>query len=181
MFVGDADDVERAKPVSSAALIAAAASVAAALLVHTAAAGTHSGDTDLVILFAVAAGVQALAAGLALVVPTKQTWLALAGVNTVAVVAWALSRTTGLPWPQALGDGRGRPATQDLVAAALAAVAAVTAGITVAAPQWSRPRVAPTSVSRGSPAPSWSRSRSPGMAAGARARRGRAHARRHQC
>ena len=89
-------------PVSTVVLGAAAASVAAAL-VH-AAAGTHGGAPELVTLFAVTAGVQAIVAGCVAFSPTRGSLLAVAAVNTAAVVAWGLSRSTGLPWPELLND-----------------------------------------------------------------------------
>jgi hypothetical protein len=134
--------VQDVKPPATAALVAAAASAAAAL-VHAAAAGTHGGASELVTLFAVTAGVQALVAGAVLVAPTRASFLAAAGVNLAAVVAWGLSRTTGLPWPELLNEAED-VGTQDLAAATLGAVAALAAGVAVAAPRWALAKAAPT-------------------------------------
>lgn len=139
-----ADDVSEVRNHSTAVLGAAAASVAAAL-VHAAAAGTHAGAPELVALFAVTAAVQALVAGALAFSPTRSSLLAVAGANTVAVAAWALSRTTGLPWPELLQDAED-VGTQDLTAAALGAAAAVAAGIALVDPTWARAKATPTAL-----------------------------------
>lgn len=128
----------------TAVLGAAAASIAAAL-VHAAAAGTHAGAPELVRLFAVTAAVQALVAGCLAFSPSRVSLLAAAGVNAAAVVAWALSRTTGLPWPELLNEAEDVGA-QDLAAASLGAVAAVLAGVALVAPSWARPRASATAL-----------------------------------
>ncbi len=138
----DAVDVLQVRNHSTAVLVAATASAGAAL-VHAAAAGTHGGAGELVALFSAYAAVQALVAGAALVAPTRVSLLAVAGVNTAAVVAWGLSRTTGLPWPELLNEAEDVGA-QDLSAAALGAVAALAAGVAVAAPGWATAKAAPT-------------------------------------
>jgi hypothetical protein len=140
----DAVDVNEMRSHSTAVLGAAAASVGAAL-VHAAAAGTHGGASDLVTLFAVTAAAQALVAGAVAFSATRTALLALAGVNTVAVVAWALSRTTGLPWPELLQEAED-VGSQDLAAAALGAAAAVLAGLAVLDPAWARAKAAPTAL-----------------------------------
>ena len=129
-------------PLSTAVLGAAAASMAAAL-VHAAAAGTHGGTSELVTLFAVTAAVQAVAAGCVAFSPTRGSMLAVAAINTVAVVAWGLSRTTGLPWPEVLNDAEDVGA-QNLAAAVLGALAALAAGIALAAPRWATAKAGPT-------------------------------------
>jgi hypothetical protein len=129
----------------STAVLAAAAASAAAGLVHAAAAGTHSGAGELVALFSVAAAVQDLVAGAALVTPSRTSLVAVAGVNVVAVGAWAFSRTTGLPWPELLKEAEDVGA-QDLAAATLGAAAAVFAGLAVVEPAWARAKAAPTAM-----------------------------------
>ncbi len=127
------------------AVLAAAAASAGAALVHAAAAGTHGGAQELVRLFAVTAAVQALVAGAVLVSPARSNLLALAGVNTAAVAAWGISRTSGLPWPDLLQDAED-VGGQDLAAAALAAAAALSAGIALAGPRWATAKAAPTAL-----------------------------------
>ena len=129
---------------STAVLGAAAASVAAAL-VHAAAAGTHGGASELVTLFAVTAAVQAVVAGAVAFSPGRASLLAVASVNTAAVAAWGFSRTTGLPWPELLNEAESVGA-QDLAAASLGAVAALLAGVALAAPRWATARSAPTAL-----------------------------------
>lgn len=123
---------------------AAAASVSAAL-VHAAAAGTHAGAPELVRLFAVAAAVQAVVAGCLAFSPSRVSLVAAAGVNAAAVVAWGLSRTTGLPWPELLDEAEA-VGSQDLAAAALAAAAALLAGVALLAPGWARATASPTAL-----------------------------------
>jgi hypothetical protein len=136
--------VNEVRTSSTAVLGAAAASVAAAL-VHAAAAGTHGGASELVTLFAVTAAVQAVVAGAVAFSPTRASLLAVAAVNTAAVAAWGFSRTTGLPWPELLNEAEDVSA-QDLAAASLGAVAALLAGIALAAPRWAAARNAPTAL-----------------------------------
>jgi len=110
------------RPLPTAIVVAAAASGGAAL-VHAAAAGTHSGDDALVALFTATAVVQFLAAAL-LVGWRHRGAAAIAGVvNAVAVGAWLVSRTVGLPLIDALA-GVEDIGAQDAIAALLGAVAA---------------------------------------------------------
>lgn len=127
----------------STALLAAATASAAAALVHAATAGTHAGSPELVRVFAVTAAVQALVAGALLVQPSRGAMVAVAGVNTVAVAAWGMSRTIGLPWPELLQESEDVGA-QDLAAAVLGATAALGAVIALAAPRWVASSVRPT-------------------------------------
>lgn len=129
---------------STAILGAAAASVAAAL-VHAAAAGTHGDHPELVRLFAVTAALQALLALAALAAPTRLSLGGVVAVNVVAVGAWALSRTVGLPWPESLEEPESVGA-QDLAAAVLGAAAAVLAAVAVVEPAWARAKAAPTAL-----------------------------------
>jgi len=104
-------------------LVAAAASLGAGL-VHAAAAGTHAGADTLVRLFAVTAAVQVAWAAVALARPARAVLGLGVLINGGAVVAWALSRTRGLPWPAELEVVEDVSA-QDAIAAALGALAAV--------------------------------------------------------
>jgi hypothetical protein len=104
------------------ALVIAALASAGAGLVHAAAAGTHQDDRALVALFTSCALLQLGWAFLAFT--STRRWVVVAGaaINLGAFGAWLASRTTGLPFVDALRDQEpvGR---QDLVAAVLAAVA----------------------------------------------------------
>ena len=126
-------------------VLAAAAASLGAGLVHAAAAGTHTGVADVVTIFAITAAAQAVVAGAVILSPGRASLLTLAGINTVAVVAWGLSRTAGLPWPDAL-TGVEEVGRQDLAAAVLAAAAAVLAGIAIANPRWAAAKPAPTAL-----------------------------------
>jgi hypothetical protein len=108
-------------------VLLAAACSAGAGLVHAAAAGTHAGDPTLVRLFAATALVQTVLAAAVLVSRSRSVVVALVGANAVALVAWVLSRATGIPMIQALAEPES-VGTQDLAAAALAA-GAVAAGL----------------------------------------------------
>ena len=109
-------------------------------LVHAAAAGTHTGDTTLVWLFATTAVVQGTAGAAILANPSRRNLLCAGGVQIAAVGAWAMSRTVGLPLIDSLA-GREPVGGQDLAAALLAAGAVVTALVALhPAPNGSRPR-----------------------------------------
>ena len=105
--------------------IAGAASIAAGM-VHAAAAGSHTGDDTLVKLFAATAAVQVLWGVVALVRPNRPVAFAGFALNTVFVLAWVLSRTTGLPLIDALREVEA-VGTQDVLAAAFGAIAAASA------------------------------------------------------
>lgn len=105
----------------------------AAGLVHASAAGTHQGDRALVLLFALTASVQLGWAALAAMRPSRQTALVGTGVSSLFVLAWLASRTVGLPVTDALREVES-VGTQDLVAALLATMAAVTAVLAIAPP-----------------------------------------------
>ena len=99
---------------------------AGAGLVHAAAAGSHSGDHTLALLFAVTAAVQLGWAAVAVARPLRAT-LAAGIIVGAAVAAWALSRTVGLPLVESLREVEA-VGTQDLLAAILGAVAVAAAG-----------------------------------------------------
>jgi hypothetical protein len=105
---------------STSLLIAAVASVGAGL-VHAAAAGTHSDDTQLAWMFAICAAAQIGWAAVALAWPRRSALAAGVILNGGCVLIWALTRTVGLFGP--LGDVEA-VGTQDLVAAVLGATAA---------------------------------------------------------
>jgi hypothetical protein len=112
--------------------IAGAASIAAGM-VHAAAAGSHTGDDTLVKLFAATAAIQVLWGVVALVRPNRPVAFAGFGLNTLFVLAWVLSRTTGLPVVDALREVEA-VGTQDVLAAAFGAVAAASAILAVSQP-----------------------------------------------
>jgi hypothetical protein len=116
-------------------MVAAMASLGAGL-VHAAAAGTHGDDRALVMLFGATALAQVAWAWVA--TNRRTTGVLLTGVviNGGAVLAWALSRTVGLPWPSSLEEVEA-VGTQDLLAAILGGLA-VAAAIAAMVP--SRPR-----------------------------------------
>lgn len=116
--------------------LAAACSVGAGL-VHAAAAGTHTGDTTLVWLFALTAVVQGAAGAAVLASPSRRSLLAGATVNLAALAAWTASRTVGLPLIDSLA-GREAVGRQDLTAAALAAASVLVAAVAL------RPHQSPT-------------------------------------
>ena len=113
--------------------IAAAGAVGAGL-VHAAAAGSHTGDTTVVWLFACAAAAQLGWAAAMVLRPGRGVAFAGVVLNGAAVLAWALSRTVGLTGPLAGVEPVG---TQDLLAAALGSVAALAAALAVRA--WRHP------------------------------------------
>jgi hypothetical protein len=113
----------------------AAALTLGAALVHAAAAGTHTGDSTQVALFAGTALVQGAVGLVLLGTASRAVLLGSALINGVCVAAWAMSRTVGLPVIDAR-SGVEAVGTQDLVAATLAAlsIAAAVAGLVRAAP-----------------------------------------------
>lgn len=113
-----------ARRAPSTLLVLTAAASAGAGLVHAAAAGSHSGDTTLVRLFAVTAVAQVAWAAVALARPARPVLAAGLVVNGGAVLAWALQRTQGLPWPAVLEEPES-VGTQDLLCAVLGAAAAI--------------------------------------------------------
>ena len=122
--------------VSPTILVAAAASLGAGL-VHAAAAGTHTGADTLVRLFAVCAALQVAWAAPAIARPARSVLTLGLVLNGGAVVAWALSRTRGLPWPAELEEVE-EVGTQDLIAAVLGTVAALGAMAALVRPRLAR-------------------------------------------
>jgi hypothetical protein len=111
----------------------AAAASAAAGLVHATAAGTHTGDPQLVLLFALTAAAQLAWAGVAVFRPTRVVLIIGAVFNGACAIAWVLSRTVGLPILDSLAEPEA-VGTQDLIAACLGALAAGAAALA-----WLRP------------------------------------------
>ena len=106
----------------------AALASAAAGLVHAAAAGTHSADRLTGLIFAVTAVLQVGWAFFYVARPTRIPAAAGMALNGIFAVSWVLSRTVGLPFPEAL-SGVEHASMQDGVAALLGVVAAVCAGL----------------------------------------------------
>ena len=113
----------RRSAVSTPIVIAAAASAGAGL-VHAAAAGSHNDDASLAWMFAVCALAQLTWAGVVIARPQRLVLMAGAALNGVCVLAWVLSRTTGLVGPLAGVEDIG---TQDVLAAILGTIAAIAA------------------------------------------------------
>lgn len=102
----------------------AAAASAAAGLVHAAAAGSHSADRTLAAIFAVTAAVQLGWAALAATRPSRRVAQAGVALGVIALLAWLVSRTTGLPLGESL-SGREEVGVQDGLAALFAGVSAL--------------------------------------------------------
>lgn len=139
---------------SAAALLLAAAASAGAGLVHAAAAGTHSEDGQLTWLFSLTALVQVAwaawaAAGALREEPSRGALRRPAVVGVVlgllAVAAWTLSRTSGLPVLDVLSE-REAVGLQDATAAALGGASSLLAGLSLR-------RVRPRERGRLRPAP----------------------------
>jgi hypothetical protein len=101
-------------------LLVAASASAGAGMVHAAAAGSHNGDPGVAWLFAVCAVAQLGWAVLVVTRPSRPVLAAGALLNAACALAWVLSRTVGLVGPLSGVEVVG---TQDLIAAAFAAVA----------------------------------------------------------
>jgi hypothetical protein len=104
----------------------AAAASAAAGLVHATAAGTHAGNRQLVVLFALTAVAQLAWAGVTAFRPSRVVLILGAALNGAAALAWVLSRTIGLSAIESLAEPE-PVGFQDLTAAVLGAVAAAAA------------------------------------------------------
>jgi hypothetical protein len=102
-------------------------------MVHAAAAGSHTGDDTLVKLFAATAAIQVLWGVVALVRPNRPVAFSGFALNTLFLLAWVLSRTTGLPVIDALREVEA-VGTQDVLAAAFGAIAAASAILAVSQP-----------------------------------------------
>jgi hypothetical protein len=123
----------------------AAAASAAAGLVHATAAGTHTGDRQLVILFALTAVAQLVWAAAALLRPVR--WVLLTGValNGAAALAWVLSRSFGLPLIDSLSQPE-EVGAQDLIAAVLAGLATFASLLALANPVRRRAHAVPALI-----------------------------------
>jgi hypothetical protein len=99
---------------------------AGAGLVHAAAAGTHEGERELAVVFAVAAVVQ-VTLGLAIFTRPRRAFLgATVAVNLAAVAVWTASRLAGLPVIESLSV-RQPVGLQDLTATVMEVIGAVAA------------------------------------------------------
>jgi hypothetical protein len=123
----------------------AAAASAAAGLVHATAAGTHAGDRQLVILFAVTAVAQLAWGAIAMVRPVRPVLLAGVVLNGAAALAWVLSRSFGLPVIDSLSQPE-EVGVQDLIAAALGALATFAALLAVVNPVRRRAHALPALI-----------------------------------
>ncbi len=113
---------------TTSVLVAAVASVGAGL-VHAAAAGTHNDDVTLAWMFALCAAAQIGWAAAVVAWPRRSLLVVGVVLNAGCVAVWALTRTVGL-WGALAGvEAVG---AQDLVAAALGAVAAGGAAVALA-------------------------------------------------
>ena len=114
---------------SSAALGIVGAATLGAGLVHAAAAGTHPGDRELTVLFALTALVQVTLGVVALLRPGRGVLAAATGVNLGALGFWAASRLAGLPLieslrePQEIGLQDGMAVLLQVLAVGAAALA----------------------------------------------------------
>jgi hypothetical protein len=129
-------------PASAGVLWVAALASAGAGLIHAAAAGTHTGDRVMVVLFAVAAVAQVAWAAVALQRPGRGVALAGVALNAALVVAWLATRTVGLPLVDALREPEAAGA-QDTVCAVLGLVAAGLALLAVVRPRWGAGALSP--------------------------------------
>src|SRR5215470_11412932 len=125
------------RPRLTTALGVAAITSVAAGLVHAAATATHGDDTSVAVLLGVCAAAQIGWAALAVARPGRATLTAGIVVNGVAVVVWALTRTTGFVPPLDAVEPVG---AQDLAGAFLGAVAAIAAAVALAGELRPRPR-----------------------------------------
>ena len=106
--------------------------------IHAAAAGSHTGDRTMSVLFAVAAAVQLGWAAVAIARPGRLVVTAGIVANLGLAAVWLLTRTVGISFVSALSTVD-RPGFQDTLAAALAMVAVSTALWSLAAdtpPRW---------------------------------------------
>ena len=122
-------------PTSAGALWVAAVASAGAGLIHAAAAGAHTGDRVMVVLFAVAAVAQVAWAAVARERPGRGVALAGVGLNSAMVLAWLATRTIGLPLVDALREPEAA-GVQDTVCAGLGLVAVGLALVAVVRPRW---------------------------------------------
>jgi hypothetical protein len=118
------------------ALRAAALASLAAGAIHATAAGSHNGESTVVLIFAVTAALQIGWGALALVRSGWGVTLAGLAINVPAVVGWALTRTTGIGFISGLETAES-PGFADTLAAVLAGVAVLGALLAVSPrPSW---------------------------------------------
>jgi hypothetical protein len=122
--LADTDSRPAVRPVVAVAAMASAA----AGLVHAAAAGSHSGDGTVALLFALAAALQLGWAALIVTRPGRELLAVGALLNAGMVGLWALSRAAGWPLVSVL-SAREPVGTQDLLAAGLGALAVAAAAL----------------------------------------------------
>ncbi len=110
---------------TDASQIAALTSIGAGA-VHAAAIGIHAEHATLSRLFVLVAAAQLVAGVIMLVRGGRATAGALVIINVGAVVAWVLTRTTGISWIEGLEEAE-KPQFADTACAALGAVSAIAA------------------------------------------------------
>ena len=110
---------------TDASQIAALTSIGAGAI-HAAAIGIHAEHATLSRLFVLVAAAQLVAGVIMLVRGGRATAGALVIINVGAVVAWVLTRTTGISWVEGLEEAE-KPQFADTACAALGAVAAIAA------------------------------------------------------
>jgi hypothetical protein len=126
-MTSDPNDGPAPRPRSwiNAAQLAGLTSIGAGAI-HAAAIGIHAEHTTLSRLFVAVAAAQLAAGVVMLVRGGRATAGAIVLVNIGAVVAWALTRTTGISWIEGLEEAE-KPQFADTACAALGVVAAVAA------------------------------------------------------
>jgi len=134
----NAPDSDQAPPaprsVWTTPLAMAALASAGAGLVHAAASGTHNSDRAVALVFGAMAAVHLAWAGGALLRPRRDVAVGGMVVNGVALAAWALSRTRGLPVLDGFA-GQAEVGTQDVLGAVLAGLAVLGAGVSLSSPR----------------------------------------------
>ena len=116
-----------------AAIVAISGSALAAL-VHASAAGSHEGDDVVVWMFSLCAVAQLGWAALAAARPSRLVFVIGGLINGGAVLVWVLSRTTGVPFVDALSEPE-KAGAQDLVAALGASAAVLGAAVVLVRPK----------------------------------------------
>jgi hypothetical protein len=130
---------------TDASQLAALTSIGAGAI-HAAAIGIHAEHTTLSRLFVLVAAAQLVAGVIMLVRGGRATAGALVVINVGAVVAWVLTRTTGISWIEGLEEAE-KPQFADTACAALGAVAAIAAVVALR-----RGRTRPAGARLGGPA-----------------------------
>ncbi|MDQ4133894.1 MAG: hypothetical protein M3179_11990 [Actinomycetota bacterium] len=118
---------------SSAVPVLAGVLTVGAGLVHATAAGTHAGDSTVVVLMALTALVQVVLGMTVATRPGRLTLVAVAGVNVAVLGAWVATRTTGIPFVAGLGHQES-VGLQDLTAQVLGFTGAAAAVVALIAP-----------------------------------------------